>query len=393
MANDYDVLSTVFGPDFGKIRARERFFIERERPSGMVSDTVIQSWERCLSKGRSIQEAVQPRILPQNELKNSLRRSHRIVGAAEPELQKLDATLAQTGCSAVLLDPAGVVVRASPEQMASGHLARRLARPGVDMSEDAIGTSAPGIVINSGKAARVDCAEHYFTGHALMRCAAAPILDWHGGLAGVLNLSIESGPFKFDPSAIVETYATLIESRLLRVQPVEYRLIEFHVVANMLGSGLAGLAGVRPDGRVVWVNRIGARLLGVSHTPNSDIETLFGLTISALRVLGNAPQGRAITHCLPSGMTIALSVPGTDYPHDNGPCGCGRECSAQIEPSPILPPARVAVLRDDRLGDQQARLIGETLSAMNGNISRAARRLGISRGRIYRAMKGRAEIA
>jgi len=55
----------------------------------MVSEPVIQSWERCLSKGRSIQEIVHPKMLPGNELKNSLRRSQRIIDVAEPDLQNL----------------------------------------------------------------------------------------------------------------------------------------------------------------------------------------------------------------------------------------------------------------------------------------------------------------
>lgn len=389
MTNRYESVSTMFGPEFRKIRAREQFFIDRQRPSGMVSEPVIQSWERCLSKGRSIQEIVSPKMLPGNELKNSLRRSHRIIDAAEPELRNLEASLAHTGCSVSLINPAGVVIRSSPEHMASGKLARQLSRPGVDMSEDAIGTSAPGIVLQSGKAAFVDCAEHYFLGHTSMRCAAAPIVDRTGGLAGVLNIAIESHAFGFDPTAIVAMYASLIENRLLRVQPVGYRLIEFHFAPGAIGSGFAGLAGVRPDGRVDWTNRVGAQLLGVSLTPNLDVETVFGLTLQELRELSGLRYNSGMRRCLPNGLTVLMSTSGAD----------GRDSLSstteihvvQTDDPPGKLPTRAGVQRNDRLADQEKRLILETMAAAEGNVSRAARRLGVSRGKIYRVLGAKFE--
>jgi transcriptional regulator of acetoin/glycerol metabolism len=54
--------------------------------------------------------------------------------------------------------------------------------------------------------------------------------------------------------------------------------------------------------------------------------------------------------------------------------GDSRPSSAQ-EPSPAVPPSLLAHERE---------LLNRTLQACDGNISETARRLGISRGRIYR---------
>ncbi|SAL60410.1 sigma-54 activated regulatory protein [Caballeronia cordobensis] len=361
MSSGSDGLSTIFGAELRKIRARERFVLDGQRPSGLVSESIIQSWERCLSRGRSTHECVVPTLLPKHAMKHSLRRSQKIVDAADPALRKLDAALTHTGCVMSLLDPAGVVIHAGSEHPASGELVRQWCRVGVDLSEEAMGTSAPAIVMQSGGAAQVDCAEHYFAGHASIRCAAAPVLDWHGGLAGILNIAVESRAFGFDAKEIVMTYAASIENRLLRMQPAGYRLIEFHLATDMIGPGSAGLAGVRQDGRVVWINGVGARLLGVSRAPNCDVETIFGIAFDVLRM-----SDETVLHRLPNGLTVCMSISGSPA---HGP--------AQMH---------IAVSRDDRLADQHNRLILETLAANDGNIARAARRLGVSRGTIYRAM-------
>lgn len=279
MRSGSDGLSTIFGAELRKLRARERFVLDGQRPSGLVSESIIQSWERCLSRGRSTHECVVPTLLPKQALKHSLRRSQKIVDAAEPALCKLDAALTHTGCVTSLLDPSGVVIHAGSEHPASGELVRQWCRVGVDLSEEAMGTSAPGIVMQSGGAAQVDCAEHYFAGHASIRCAAAPILDWHGGLAGILNIAVESRAFGFDAKEIVMIYAASIENRLLRMQPAGYRLIEFHLATDMIGSGFAGLAGFgktdasygsTASAHVCWASR--ARRIAMSR-PCSELRS------------------------------------------------------------------------------------------------------------------------
>jgi len=129
----------------------------------------------------------------------------------------------------------------------------------------------------------------------------------------------------------------------------------------MIGSASAGLAGVRQDGRVVWINGVGSRLLGVSRAPNCDVETIFGIAFDVLRM-----SDETVLHRLPNGLTVCMSISGSP-----------AHGSAQMH---------ISVSRDDRLADQHNRLILETLAANDGNIARAARRLGVSRGTIYRAM-------
>ncbi|WP_321964654.1 helix-turn-helix domain-containing protein [Paraburkholderia sp. J7] len=376
-------------PEFRWKRAREKFFGDHQRPTGMVRDTVIQSWERCLGNGRSTEESVTPPVVPDNELKNALRRSRRLIEAAAPELDKLELALAGTGCCVSLLNSVGVIVRSSPEQMTTGHVIRQLARLGVDMSEGAIGTSAPGIAMKTGHAALVEGGEHFFNGQGSMRCAAAPICDAQGNLAGVLNLAIEFHPFGFDPGAIVGMYAGVIENRLLKAQPMDNLLLEFQIAPALIGTGLEGLAGIRPDGTVAWLNGVGAQLVAPQQTRQLSVESAFGLTMADLRS-HCSERGRIETaHRLPNGLLVFFVVSDCSRAEQSGAVNDSRESPLNGTEIPSIV-SSLPQSSSDRLAAKERSLILEALQASNGNVSCAARRLGISRGRIYRALRGTA---
>lgn len=94
--------------------ARERFFDQGERPLGLVSDTVLQSWQRCLQAGH------RPDAVPGFDPVSRARRraavdgNHALLQAARAECDQLDTLLAGTGCRTLLTDADGVVVRATP---------------------------------------------------------------------------------------------------------------------------------------------------------------------------------------------------------------------------------------------------------------------------------------
>jgi len=94
-------------------------------------------------------------------------------------------------------------------------------------------------------------------------------------------------------------------------------------------------------------------------------------------------------HCLPNGLTVLMSTSGAD--------GCDSLSSTTeiyavpTDDPPGKLPTRVGVQRDDRLADQEKRLILETMAEAEGTVSRAARWLGVSRGKIYRVLGAKFE--
>ena len=124
--------------------ARQRYFEEGVRPSGLVSEGVIQSWARCLQARRRPHEALVFNPVTASRVHSALARSRMLLQAAASELSQLESTLADTGCTAILTDPQGVVVHATRSAPHADQVLMPLAsRIGVCLAEDSVGTNAP----------------------------------------------------------------------------------------------------------------------------------------------------------------------------------------------------------------------------------------------------------
>ena len=377
--------------------ARQRYFEEGVRPSGLVSESIIQSWARCLQARRQPQEAVVFNPVTPSRVHAALTRSRLLLEAAANELCQLESTLAGTACTAILTDPQGVVVHATRNQPQADQVLMPLAsRVGVCLAEGSVGTNAPGVTAHTGKASVVLGGEHFFGCVQVMHCAAAPIHDVHGRVAGVLDVSSESRPFGFDAAAVVGMYATAIENRLLRAQSQDHIVVHFQTWPSLLGTPMEGLAGIASDGAVAWVNGAAARLLGhPAVAAGLRADEVFGMDLRGLSALTRRPD--ASLHRLPCGLTVwwraqlqtrdglgnAFSVRGGPTP----PPIAGEREGLGVDALPHPPPTHTEPTGRNTLRTAGLHLIEQTLADCHGNVSMTARRLGVSRGLVYRHVK------
>jgi transcriptional regulator of acetoin/glycerol metabolism len=356
--------------------ARERYFGDGQRPTGLVDDAVLQSWQRCLQQRRAPAERCAFEPVSRLRLDTALRRSRALRESAQPELSLLERSLTATACTVLLVDPTGLIVYASQPGERQDGLARALARPGVDVSERVLGTNAPGLVVATGRACALDGGEHFFEQVGAMRCAAAPIRDIHGALAGVLDLSVEHRGFGFDPAALVGLHAQGMERALRVGQSAAFTLVELHVHPALLGTPGSGLLGIDDAGRVAWLDAAAERLVGVRNGVAGEAfgcEEVLGLGPVRLRQLGGRAHASALA--LPNGLQVWVSV--------RLPVGePAAVVSAPAPPSVAEAPPPAA----PSLAEQERGAILAALRECGGNVSQAARRLGVSRGRVYRAM-------
>ena len=356
--------------------ARERFFEQGQRPTGMVPESVIQSWTRCLATGLQPQQRPEFEPVTRARAKAVLERGQPLLQSAAAELDQLDAMLASTGCKTLLTDRDGIVLRATPANAGAGALLDSIGRVGVYLGEPNFGSTAPGISLSAAQDCAVAGAEHFFGVLQSLYCAAAPVRDPLGRVVGVLDVSVEGKPFAFDALALVRLCTAGIENRLLSQQAGADLVLCFQVDAALLGTPLEGRAVVSGDGRLMGMNAAASRLLQVDSVgPGDDAGTLLGLTpveIDRLRNRSHPRQPHARTqaqahaqaHHLPSGLRVWLRADAPD--------------------APSLPKARLPSLRDTN--DQ---LINYTLRDCQGNIAQAARQLGVSRGLLYRRLQRR----
>lgn len=362
--------------------ARQRFFEDGVRPSGMVSEAVLQSWSRCL---RSHPDPAKPAAfepVTASRVHGVLRANRQLLEAAAEELERLRVTLAGTSGTAMLTDPQGVIIGSTFTQARSHErLMPITTRIGVNLAEEAVGTTAPGITARTGQASVVLGAEHFFGNVQVMHCAAAPIRDVRGRLAGVLDLSSEGLPFGFDAASVVAHYAAEIENRLLCAQSTEHLVARMQISPALLDTPMAALAGITSDGCIDWVNGAAARLLGVGaaadRADKPSVEAHFGLPLAALASLSSATAPQALR--LPNGLTLWIRL--------EWRARDGHQRLQAAHPAPAPAPAAEPAPQPVTLRETERQTVVRVLGECGGNVSQAARRLGVSRGLIYRHLK------
>ena len=366
--------------------ARQRYFEEGVRPSGLVSESVIQSWSRCVQSHRNPVERIAFDPVTPSRIHSALIRSRLLLEAAAADLVQLETTLAGTTCTAILTDPQGVVVHATRSAADHGEVLLPLARRvGVNLDEAHVGTGAPGVTLRTGQACTVLGGEHFFSNLKVLHCAAAPIRDVRGQLAAVLDVSSESRPFGFDAAAVVALYATTIENQLLRAQSTEHIVVHLQTAPSLLGTPMEGLVGLDTHGRIAWINNVAARLLGVVQgEAGLRVNEVFGLDPNRLARLTR--EGSASAHRLPNGLNLWLAarMQSRDGAVRSFTLGAAATASPEPAPAAVQP---VAAPPAGTLRDNDRQLIAQAVQACGGNVSRAARALGVSRGRVYRHLK------
>lgn len=399
--------------------ARQRFFEEGQDPTGVVSEAVFESWSRCLRLHGSPNSPATFQPVTTSRAQLALTKNRQLHQAWTAELPRLESILGSTTCTAMLTDATGVLIGSSCVGRPHEALMPVATRLGVNLSEDAVGTTAPGVAARTGKSVCVLGGEHFFDNVKEMHCAASPIRDIRGQLAGVLDISSESIAFAFDAGAIVGMFAGAIENRLLVTQSIEHLVIRLQVAEDLLDSAMVGLVGIDVDGRLAWGNGVARSLLGMSgpssQRPGQLPDDILGLSWNQLAAL---PASGAARLALPNGLHVwaraemrspdgrrglvaARSVPAAAP-------ACVVASAVQKQP-PTLPVAEtthepVAVPREaESTGDETATVttqrlresdldhIQKTLDACGGNLSTAARQLGVSRGLIYRRLRAARE--
>lgn len=382
--------------------ARQRYFEEGELPSGVVSEAVFQSWARCLRQKQDPRGRLEFQPVSASRAHLALQKNRLLREAWLAEARELDAVLGATNCGAMLTDPSGVLIGATSSRRVHEKITPVAHRIGVNFAEEAVGTTAPGIVARTGQQVCVQGAEHYFESVNFMHCAAAPIRDIHGNLAGVLDMSSEGIAFNFDAASVVGLYASSIENRLLVSQSSEHLIVRFQISPAMLDTPMAGLMGVDMQGRIAWRNAAASRLLGMradgEQPGNRKVDEILQSSFPELASVRGASHSLLR---LPNGLLVHVrcELQARDGHQQLFAVGKPAQETPLVDTSQDVPQPRVSPLEDDAavpavdltepasLRDADVDLIARTLKEYGGNVSAAARKLRVSRGLIYRRIQ------
>jgi transcriptional regulator of acetoin/glycerol metabolism len=243
-------------------------------------------------------------------------------------------------------------------------------------------------------------AEHYANAVNTMYCTAAPIRNIQGQLAGILDISSEGVPFKFDPASVVGLYAASIENRLLVAQSQDLLIVRFQFLPAIIETPMVAMLGFDLSGQLVWLNSVASNLLGMSINPDERdacaTEHIFDTSFGQLASLvGQGFQSQHLRNGLHVFVTCELRKQGSPVVKAQHQAA---QTPATIKPAPqasgtqsfssvSVAGQHEAFLPADSLRDADADLIRKCLTEHKGNVSQVAKRLKVSRGLIYRRLK------
>jgi len=325
---------------------------------GGVEAWIASSWQRCLARGQRPQDAVGFDLVGRAALRSGAEASRALREAAQPVLADLDRAIAPTRYFSLLTDAQGIVVAVGATADAAVPAVHAIARPGVDLSERSVGTTAISAALGECHPVWLHRGEHFFEATSVYSCAGAPVVGPDGQLAGMLDITGVLADERPALRHLAAQMAQRIEAALLLALPRQ-RLLRVQWPGADTPEG-AGLLAVDPEGRIVGADRAARAMLG-------------------LRWAGPTQGFGPLDACFatPTGRLLGLR---SDTPALAVPLWSGLQALvAAVDAQPGSPsPARWR--------EAEARLIRDAIAAAHGNVARAAAQLGISRATLYRRL-------
>lgn len=284
------------------------------------------SWRRSIVKhGLDPARSSERHRLSSGELALRLEAMEQFLTVATPQLDQLFQLVCTTGCNVLLTDAEGVVL---DHRVSTGDAATfrnwGLWR-GVNWSEAVEGTNGIGTCLAEGRAVTIHRDEHFFSRNTGLSCMDAPIWGPDGHIIAALDVSSA----RADQT---ERWNALIGAQVMQTS----RMIEAAFFRASFPT--ARIVVAQPDGAPE-----GAALIAVDQD-----DLMIGATRAARRAFGLEKEGRLKPR--PAADLLGRQDEGTGFERAE----------------------RAAVIR--------------ALARADGNVSAAARALGIGRATMYRRM-------
>ena len=124
------------------------------------------------------------------------------------------------------------------------------------------GTNAIGTALVERAPVVVNGPEHYLTANHFLTCSAAPILDPHGEMAGVLDVTGDYRGFNQHTMALVKMSVQMIENHLLATAFPEAVGVRIQSRPEFLGTLCEGILAFDAEGTCIAANRSACFQLG-----------------------------------------------------------------------------------------------------------------------------------
>ena len=341
--------------------------------SGQVEGWIERSWQRCLSAGHRPDTAVEFAQISSQAMRRVEVENHDLIRAAKPILDKLGRAIANTHYFAILTNNDGYVIDVNGPIDHSDRRANLITRIGVDLSEQAIGTTAIGAALREQHSVWMHRGEHFFNDNSAFSCAGSPLFGSDGRCIGMLDLTGIHVPERPELKHLTAQSARTIENALLLLQKHSL-LLRINWPGQALGEDTDGLITLNTDGGVLGANHharaMVPQLMDLAHS-SVHCSDLFAMPFSMLYDASRRTHA-VIEAPLWSGLRLITMV---QRPENEGHTASMRTATQNASSATGF-----------GLRDMEAEVINKAITQARGNVAQAARALGISRATMYRKL-------
>lgn len=293
--------------------------------SAAARSRLAASWRRSVVKhGLNPGEARATNIAGQTRLAQRLDEMDKFMTVAAPRLDRLYSLVGNSGCAVFLSDANGMVIDKRTTDADEHVFADWGLTRGAEWSEEREGTNGIGTCLAENRSLIIHRAEHFYARNTAMSCIDAPIYGPEGELVAALDVS---------------------SARADQTEGFN-RLIAAQVQQTARAIEEANFRATFATARIV-----------VAESDDAEAAVLLALDSDDL-VVGATREARRVFQL---GSDRLAPTPANDiFGRDDGPSGFEKA-------------ERAAVIR--------------ALARSKGNVSEAARALGIGRATLYRRMK------
>ncbi|OYU92809.1 MAG: hypothetical protein CFE45_21965 [Burkholderiales bacterium PBB5] len=348
---------------------------------------LLRSWQRCVDAGMREHERINFELVSRAALAEIDEHHGALVRQTRPETERLAQAVRGTGAAVMLFNTRGVVIDRLCHEAATPATLLTASRVGVNVNERCVGTTAPAIALRDGLPYLVGRDAHFFANTRPFFCVAAPIDSPQGERLAALDITTYDSVPGFDIYSLVVDAAAAIENSLFTAG-TDRLLVHFHPRAELVGTPMEGLLQVNGEGLVIGANRVAARLLCTSRAAliGREFGELFDRRLQSLFARPARLRADLVEMSTHVGLQVMARFEGASALNDAASGeGYQRQVAASDAPRCDLPEAPANMRELERQAIEQA------LAALGGNVSAAARQLGISRNTIYRRRNGLAD--
>ncbi|MDR3562467.1 MAG: sigma-54-dependent Fis family transcriptional regulator [Negativicutes bacterium] len=295
-------------------------YIAGKSPAAVLRPQILESWSRCHRLGVNPYDNTVHTKLDEQAFLQTLFENQELVTVAKPFMTNLYQFVQGSGFVVVLTDERGYIMEMFGDEDTLNNPMTNDFFLGANWREEEAGTNAIGTALVIKGPVQVSGAEHYCQKHHSLTCSAAPIVDSHGRVVGILDMSGASYMSHLHTLGMVVAAAEAITAQLdLRRKNQELALTN-HRLTNIFNTMSDGVLMIDDCGMVNQLNPAAKKILNRTEQEaiGMSIDKLFGgratLTWRMLRAQERyedvelmVDMKKSTVHCLVSGEPLTDS--------------------------------------------------------------------------------------